>query len=170
MFIQSLFIGYVYSGFLRLIAFIFFLAGLCFFYFFFGRSELMALAFVLTLSGAYVFSVRTFLRKKGNCFKLETQTFFFLSSGKWINQSRYPLTSYKTAHKTYEMPRAFAMLNQGSVFVKDHDFRVVLTDEKQRKFLNLYDFGTMDEATKFINKVNSILQTEFALWGSRMKK
>lgn len=167
---QSFFLGYVYAGLLRLVAFVFFIAGLCFFYFFFGRSELMALALVLMLSGAYVFSVRTFLRKKGNCFKLETQYFFFISSGKWINQSRFPLTSFKTVHKTYEMPRVFAMLNQGSVFVKDHDYRVVLTDLQQRRFINLKDFETLDEATSFINRINQFLKVDFAMWGSRMRR
>lgn len=166
---DTFFIGNIYSGFLRFIALIFFLAGVGFFYFLFGKSEFMALAFVLMISGSYVFTVRTFIELKEEKFRITTNTFYFLNSGKWISKSAYPLTSLKSVQKTYEMPRAFAILNQGSVFVKDMDQRVVLTDKFQRRFINLKDFATLNEATDFINEVNLFLGTEFAMWGTKMK-
>lgn len=166
----SLPLGYVYTRFLRLIALTFFLAGIGFLYIFFGTSELMALAFVLMISGSYVFTVKTIIELKEGKFRITTNTFYFLNSGKWISKSAYPLTSLKSVQKTYEMPRAFAILNQGSAFVKDMDQRVVLTDEFQRRFINLKDFDTLKKATDFINEVNIFLGTEFAMWGTKMKR
>lgn len=166
---QKLNIGHEYKTSLRYIAFVFFWAGCGFLIAFYNQSEFIALALVLMISGSYVFTVRTFMEVKEDKFRVTTNTFYFLNSGSWISKKSYPLTSLKSVQKTYEMPRAFSILNNGSVFVKDQDQRVVLTDEFQRRFINIKDFGTLKEATDFINEVNSFLDTEFAMWGTKMR-
>jgi hypothetical protein len=168
--IEKLIIGYAFGGFHRFIAFIFILASLCFIYYLSDKTEFIALGLLLFISGFYVFSVRTFLEKKGDYFRINIQYFYFLSSGKWRHESNYPLTSFKSIRKTFEMPNAFAMLNEGNTLVRENSYRIVLTDTQQIRFLNVMDCKTMDETENQINRINKFLNTEFAMWGSKMKK
>jgi hypothetical protein len=166
---NKLFIGYEFKGILRLIAFFFILFGFVLFISVLGKSETMAVSFVLIISGFYVFSLHTFIEINETHFRIVTCSFYLFDSGAWKHKSNYPYTSFKTVHKTYELPRIGQRYIPGT-FITDHDFRVVLTDEFQTRFLNLKDFKTLKEATDFINEVNRFMGTEFALWGSRMRK
>lgn len=166
---HAFFVGYEFKRLLRFLAVFFILGGFVLLISVPDKAEILALSLVLMLVGFYVFSLKTYIEIKEDKFRIVTISFYLFDSGSWISKSTYPLTSLKSVQKTYALPR-ISRHYSADILIQDMDQRVVLTDAYQRRFINLKDFKNGKDATQFINKVNRFLGTEYAMWGSRMKR